>query len=342
MKALMYEGPRRMPVVDIEEPFPKDNEVKIRVKYCGICGSDLHGYTGESGRKIPPMIMGHEFSGVVAEVGTAVTKFQVGDRVAVQPVKYCGECEFCRNGSVNICENRRGLGVLDVNGAFTEYICIEEQYVYRLADTVSDEEGAVLEPLSVAYHAVGLAKPIEGKNVLIAGTGTIGLLILMLVKAGGAKNIIVTDLSADRRALAKRFGADYAIDPVHEDMHQILVDAGLRDHIDVAIECVGATPTCQQTVQYVKIQGRIIWVGNAAQMVTVNMQQIVTREVSIQGTYAFTEEDFAGALRLLEQKAIPAAEIATRIVPLRDAAAAFEELISGKSRDIKVLVDVNG
>ena len=342
MKALVYEGPRQMPIREYPECFPKAGEVKIKVKYCGICGSDVHGYTGASGRKIPPMIMGHEFSGVITEVGEGVTKFKVGDRVAVQPVQYCGECEFCRSGNMNICANRRGLGVLDVDGAFTEYICMHERYVFGLADTVTDAEGSLLEPLAVAYHAVGHAQPLEGKNVLIAGTGAIGLLILMLVKANNAAKIVVTDLSEDRLALAREFGADIAINPVEQDLDAVLKEAGIRDNIDVAIECVGATPTCQQTVDFVKIQGRIVWVGNAAKMVTINMQSIVTREVSIAGTYAFTEEDFAGALKLLEQKKIPAERIVSRIVKLEDTVAAFEDLTKGAGKDIKILVDVNG
>lgn len=342
MKALVYEGPHQMPIREVPACTPKAGQVKIKVKYCGICGSDLHGYTGASGRKIPPMIMGHEFSGIVTELGEGVKKFKVGDRVAVQPVEYCGECEFCRNGSVNVCANRRGLGVLDVNGAFTESICVNEKFVYGLADNVSDEEGALLEPLSVAYHAVGHAKPIEGRNVLIAGTGTIGLLVLMLVKANHPAKIVVTDLSDDRLAMARRFGADITVNPAQQDLDQVLRDAGLRDNIHVAIECVGATPTCQQTVDFVKIQGRIIWVGNAAKMVNINMQNIVTRELSIQGVYAFTEEDFAGALKMLEEKRIPAKEIVSRIVPLEETTETFEELVKGASRDIKVLVDVNG
>ena len=342
MKALVYEGPRQMHIREYPECFPKAGEVKIKVKYCGICGSDIHGYTGASGRKIPPMVMGHEFSGVVTQVGEGVQKFRVGDRVAVQPVKYCGECEFCKSGNMNICANRRGLGVLDVDGAFTEYICMEEKYVYGLKDTVSDEEGALLEPLSVAYHAVRHAQPLEGRNVLIAGTGTIGLLILMLVKANHAKNIIVTDLSEDRLAQARSFGADIAVNPGTQDLDSVLREAGIRDDIDVAIECVGATPTCQQTVDFVKIQGRIVWVGNAAKMVSVNMQNIVTRELSVQGTYAFTEEDFAGALKLLEEKKIPARKIVTRMVTLDQTVEAFEDLTKGAGKDIKILVDVNG
>lgn len=342
MKALVYEGPNQMTVHEYPECFPKEGQVKIRVKYCGICGSDLHGFTGASGRKIPPMVMGHEFSGVVTELGPGVKKFKVGDRVSVLPVEYCGQCEFCKRGSVNICANRRNLGVLDVDGAFTEYICMNEKFVYALADNVSDEEGALLEPLSVAYHAVGLAQPIEGNNVLIAGTGTIGLLILMLVKANHPDKIIVTDLSEERLALARKFGADITVNPAKENLGQALEKAGIRHNVHVAIECVGASPTAQQTVDYVKIQGRIVWVGNAAKMIQVNMQNIVTQELKIAGSYAFTDKDFEGALKMLEEKRIPAKEIITRIVPFDETTQTFRELVQNPGSDIKVLVDVNG
>lgn len=342
MKALMYEGPRQMPLVEIPEPSPLAGEVKIQVRYCGICGSDLHGYTGESGRKIPPMIMGHEFSGVITEIGSGVTRFRPGDRVAVQPVKYCGHCSFCERGNVNVCENRRGLGVLDENGAFTEYICVEEPYVYPLADSVSDKEGALLEPLSVACHALRLAGSVKEKTVLVAGTGTIGLLLVMLLKAEGAGMILVTGRRENRLALARRFGADLAVNTRTEALSEALASAGLENGVDLAFECAGTTATCQQTVESVRIQGTMIWVGNADKLVTVNMQQIVTRELSIQGTYAFLEEDFSGALRLLERRAIPVLEIVTRVVPFDQVSAVFEELAQGGGNDVKVLVAVNG
>lgn len=341
MKALVYLGPNKMEMKEIEEPSPKKDQVKIKVGYCGICGSDLHGYTGESGRKIPPMIMGHEFSGVVVECGSEVTKFSVGDRVCVLPVRYCSECEFCLQGYENICKNRENLGVMDIDGAFTEYICMEEKFVYGLKDSVSDKAGAVIEPLSVSYHAVKNAQPIEGRNVLIAGTGTIGLLVLMIVKANNPNKIVVTDLSDERLRLAKEFGADIIVNPAKQDLGEELEKAGIKDDIELSIECVGATPTCQQTVDFVKIHGRIIWVGNAAKMVTINMQKIVTQELSVQGVYAFTAEDFQNALHMLERKEVPAEKIITRVVSLEETTQAFEELIHNPGNDIKVLVKVN-
>lgn len=287
------------------------------------------------------MIMGHELSGEVAAVGEKVTGFFVGDRVAVQPVMYCGTCEYCRSGNMNICKNRRGLGVLDVNGAFTEYLCMEEKYVYPLPDSVSDYAGAVLEPLSVAYHAVGHVASYEGKNVLIAGAGTIGFLILKLVLARGAKTAVVTDLSQEKLLRAKKAGAALVVNPSVQSLDEELKAAGLRDEIDVAIECVGVTPTANQTIEFVKIKGTVIWVGNAEKLVTINMQQLVTREVSVFGTYAFTETDFASALKLLADGVIHVDDVVTDVVSMEDTEKKIASLAGGAcSGDLKVLVKV--
>lgn len=340
MKALMYMGPRNMPIVEVDEPFPSDNEVKIAVKYVGICGSDLHGYTGESQRRIPPMIMGHEFSGSVVAAGKNVKRFKTGDRVTVQPVTYCGECEYCKQGLVNICANRRGLGVMDVNGCFAEYICMEERYVYPLADTISYEAGAMIEPLSVAYHAIAQVMPIKDKTMLIVGSGTIGLLILKLAKYFGARTVAVTDLNQDRLDVAKELGADMIINQKTQDLDKTLSAAGIRDTIDIAVECVGITPTAELTVEYVRIKGLVLWVGNAAKTVSINMPQIVTRELVIKGTYAFTENDFSAALGILAEGVFDISGLITSIVPMTETVTSFETLLKSDGKDIKILVDM--
>jgi len=341
MKALMYEGPRKMPLVDIPEPEPAPNEVKIAVKYTGICGSDVHGYTGASGRKIPPMIMGHEFSGKVHSVGSQVSKFKVGDRVTVQPIMFCGVCEFCKQGLQNICANRRGLGVLDVNGSFTEYICIPETNVYHIPDTMDYKEAALIEPLSVAYRAVHHIMPVKDKVVMIAGGGVIGLLILTLVKYYGAKKVLLTDLNDNRLQVAKNSGADIVINPKFESLDQVIENEGLRNKIDITIECVGASVTAQSTIEAVRSNGTVLWVGNAAKMITIDMQQVVTREVQIKSTYGFTPEDFQNALKLLESGELNISGFVTKIVSLEDATAEFETLSNGGGNDIKVLVESN-
>ena len=341
MKALMYMGPRELILTDIPEPSPAPNEIKIKVKLVGICGSDVHGYTGATGRRIPPMVMGHEMSGVVSECGSGATKFQVGDRVVVQPVQYCGECKYCKENSINICANRKGLGVMDINGGFTEYVCMNEKFAYKLADSVSDESAALMDPVSVAYHAVKKILPLEGKNIMISGAGTIGLLVLKVAKLYNPQNIAILDMSDDRLWLAKEYGATVTINPAQQDIKEELEKAGIFGEINCTIECVGATPTAQQTINYVQNQGTVLWVGNAAKMININMQEIVTRELSVFGCYAFTEDDFAEVLELLEKNKLNVTEIISGIIPLHQAPDAFESLAASAGKDIKIIVDMD-
>ena len=340
MKALMYNNPHDLSVVDIAEPNPSSKQVKIKLKYVGICGSDIHGYTGESGRRIPPMIMGHELSGKVVSVGNEVTRFKIGDRVTVQPIMYCGKCEFCKQDLINICANRRGLGTMNINGAFAEYLCIEEKFVFSLTDNISDEAAAMMDPFGVVYRAVTQSMPIEGKNILIAGTGTIGLLILKLVKYYKPNHIVVIDLSDFRLNLARKYGADITINPKELDVDKVLKDSGIRDSIDLAIECVGISATAQNTVEFVRNKGTAVWIGNAAKMITINMQQVVTREVTIKGSYGFTEQDFSNALHFLEQGKIIIEDLVSKKISLEEAPLAFEELSKGAGEAIKILVDM--
>lgn len=341
MKALMYNGPRDLSIVSIPEPSPANGQVKIKTKYVGICGSDIHGYTGESGRRIPPMIMGHELSGVVVECGKGAARFKKGDRVTVQPIMYCGVCDFCKQGLINVCADRKGLGTMNINGAFTEYICVDEKFVFPLPSGVSDEAGAMMDPFGVVFRAVRHAMPVEGKNILIAGTGTIGLLLLKLIKYHKPKHIVVIDLSNYRLELAIKYGADITINPKEKDICTALKEAGIRDSIDTAIECVGISATAQNTVEFVRNNGKVIWIGNAAKMITINMQQVVTREVAIQGSYGFTEKDFGDALHFLEQGNIVIEDLVSRKIALEEAYEAFEEFTKGAGEAIKILVDMD-
>lgn len=340
MKALVYEGPWTMPVRDIPEPEPKEGEVKIRVKICGICGSDIHGFTGASGRKIPPMIMGHEFSGTVVSVGAGVKRVTPGARVSVLPYSACGECELCKAGFPNICPNRQNLGVLDVDGAFTQYICVDEKLCYILPESVSFEAGAILEPMAVAHHAVQAAKPLEGKTVLLVGAGTIGQLILKLLVLEKPAAVVVSDISESNLALAEKNGATVILNTNKQDAGKVLAAAGLASGVDVAIEAVGATPTVQQTVDFVKNRGRIVWVGNADKMVTVNMQSIVTRELHLRGSYAFTDEDFRACLDLLASHAVDPFDLITDTIGFGDVTPMMTAMAKHETRQIKVLAEI--
>jgi 2-desacetyl-2-hydroxyethyl bacteriochlorophyllide A dehydrogenase len=291
MRALIYYGPENMKITDIPVPVPKENEVKLEIRYVGICGSDVHGYLGTTGRRIPPMIMGHEFSAVVTETGSKAARFKVGDRVTALPILNCGTCPYCKAGLINACENREFLGVMKRNGVLTEYVCLNEKHLYLLPDTLDDKTGALIEPFAVAYHALNKAE-IKNKNVLIAGAGAIGLFALIVAKYLGAATVVVTDLSPERLEAAKRTGADIVINPKVEDIGKILEQHNLRTNIDVTVEAVGVSPTAQTTVNFVRNMGTIIWIGNSAQIIEINMQEIVTRELTIKGTYVYLPKDY--------------------------------------------------
>ena len=339
MKALVYYGPENMKVADIPAPSPKENEVKLKIHYVGICGSDVHGYLGTTGRRIPPMVMGHEFSATVAETGSKVKRYKVGDRVTALPIIACGTCPLCQAGLINACDNREFLGVMKYNGVFAEYLCIDEKLLYALPDTLNDKIAALIEPFAVAYHALGKAE-IKNKNVLIAGAGTIGLLALVIAKYLGAASTTVIDLSPDRLAAAKKFGADLVINSKDQDVGKVLEQHNLRKNIDVTVEAVGITPTAQATVNLVRNMGTVIWIGNSAQMIEINMQQIVTRELTVKGTYVYLPKDYEESIKVLGEGKINLEGFVSAVVGINEADVMFKKLAAGDTTMVKVLVDV--
>lgn len=331
MKALRYLGPNVLEAQDVSRPEPGAGEVLLRVGACGICGSDVHGYLGLTGRRTPPMTMGHEFSGTVAAVGEGVTRLQPGDRVAPYPVEFCGTCGFCSAGKTNLCADKRQYGVLTVDGAFAEYLCVREDLCFPIADGVSFAQASMMEPLAVAYHAVKTAGDLKGKRVLIVGAGTIGLLALLCCRIAEPKEILVSDLSAERRALALKLGADAAVDPVTEA--EKLAD------VDVAFEAVGAGASVRSAMAALRIGGTAVWIGNNKPMIELNMQQVVTRELKIRGSFLYDMEDFGTVVDLINQGTLDVSGLISREIPLEDAPAAFRQLAEDPGGLIKVVVN---
>lgn len=301
MKALVFNGNEDLRLTEVAVPKPEHDEALIRVRACGICGSDVHGYLGITGRRLPPMIMGHEFSGEVVEVGADVTGIRVGDRVAPYPVIFCGECEPCRRGDVHLCLHKRALGVLACNGAMAEYIAVPAKVLFRLADSISFDVGSMMEPLAVAYRAVNHAGDLSGKSVLVVGAGTIGLLAMALVKMRNPARIFVSDLSDTRLAVAKAMGADMVLNPANGAIDEAVKSATGQVGVDVAIEAVGATPTVQQAMSCLRTGGTAVWIGNSAKMITVNMQEIVTRELQVVGSFLYSYAEFGDVVELLNR-----------------------------------------
>ena len=339
MKAIVYEGPNKLNYKDVPDVSPAPGEVKLRIKACGICGSDVAGYQGLTGRRIEPMIMGHEFCGQVVERAEGAEKLKEGDLVAVYPVNFCGECEMCRKGDVHLCLNKRAYGVLDENGAFAEYLCVPEKCCFPVAPGVSPTIGSLMEPLAVAYRGVGhLGSELEGKSVFLAGTGTIGLLAMVCAKIKGAGKIFVSDMDDERLKVAKDLGADITINPGKEDPKAVVLEHTGGMGVDCGIEAVGIAPTVQQVMSVLRFGGKAVWIGNNRKMIEMNMQEVVTRELSIYGSFLYGYDEFKEVVDLLNAGKLNVQPLISKEVRLDEAITYFEKLKNHEDNLIKVVV----
>lgn len=336
MRALLYEGPWEMPLRDLPTPEPASNEVLVGVRASGVCGSDVHGFTGATGRRTPGIVMGHEFSGSILAVGEQVTDHAVGERVIVQPLHLCGECAMCRAGRANLCRQRTLIG-MDVHGAYAEAVRVPADQLYPMPDDLSYEHGALTEPLSIALHAVNITPINLMETVAIVGTGPIGLLTLLAARLKGAGTIIVTDRSPHRLELARRLGADLVINVAEDDPLEIVQNATDGAGVHVAFEAVGIAATVQQALSLTRVGGNITWIGNSQRDITINMQQIVTREITIRGTYGFNQE-FAQAIEVLRSKRIDVAPLIEQVAPLEHGPQVIHDLAKGTLDAVKVIL----
>ncbi|HWQ15012.1 MAG TPA: galactitol-1-phosphate 5-dehydrogenase [Roseiflexaceae bacterium] len=336
MRALVYEGPWHMPLREVAAPEPGPDDVVVRVQAVGVCGSDVHGFTGSTGRRTPGIVMGHEFAGTVAAVGAEVSDYRPGDRVIVQPLVVCGACAMCRAGRPNVCQRRTMIG-MTYHGAYAELVRVPQRQLYRMPAGLSWEHGALAEPLAVALHAVNQTPLNLMETVAIVGAGPIGLLALLATRLKGAGTVIITDRSAHRLELARRLGADLAINVAEQDAAAAVRAAtgGLGAH--AAIEAVGITPTVQQALAVTRIGGHVTWIGNSAPEVTVPMQQVVTQEITIRGVYGFNEE-FGQAIDALATGRINAAPLIEQVAPLEDGPRLVHDLARGTLEAAKVVL----
>ena len=335
MKAVVYEGPGILQLQEVADVSPQPKEVKIKIRACGICGSDVHGYLGLTGRRIAPMIMGHEFAGEVVQLGTDVKHLKEGDRVAVYPVDFCGECEMCQKGDVHLCLNKRAFGVLDVDGAFAEYICVPEKSCFKVSEEVPYEIGSLMEPLAVSYRGVGHAGDIEGKSVLLVGT--IGLLALACVKMKNPGQIMVSDLSDHRLEIAKQMGADFVINPSKEDFKEAIQHYTQGHGVDVAIEAVGLETTVQQAMSALGFGKTAIWIGNNKPVIQINMQEVVTRELRVHGSFLYGYQEFETVVDLLNGNQLNVKPLISKTIALEEIPAYCEKLAKNPGDFIKVV-----
>jgi L-iditol 2-dehydrogenase len=341
VKALLLSGYRCFEIVDLPTPTPGPGEVLVRVAACGICGSDVHGYDGSSGRRIPPLVMGHEASGRIAAVGTGVADFSAGDRVTFDSTLPCGRCRYCVRGDLNLCDQRQVLGVscsdYRCNGAFAEYLIVPQRIVYRLPDTLSYVEAAMLEAAAVALHAVSLSNVIAGDTALVIGSGMIGLLTLQALKAAGCARVFVADVDSSRLGLAAQLGATATLQSSGVDLVSDVMGLTRDAGVDVSVECVGVGATVQGAVDCVRKGGTVTLVGNISPTVTLPLQKVVTRQIRLQGSCASAGE-YPRAIELVGSGAIRVKSLITAVAPLEQGPQWFARLYLREPNLMKVVL----
>jgi L-iditol 2-dehydrogenase len=342
MKALLLSEYKHLEVTDLPVPSVEPDEVLVRVAACGICGSDVHGYDGSSGRRIPPVVMGHEAAGVVAAVGAAVHGFAVDDRVTFDSTVYCGVCEFCLRGEVNLCDNRQVLGVSCGEyrraGAFAEFVAVPERILYKLPDALSFAEAAMLEAVSVALHGVRVAELKGGESALVIGAGMIGLLLLQAAKVAGCSRVLVADIDETRLARAREFGADEILHASGDGLVQEIKWLTDGRGMDVVFEAVGRNETVTGAIDCVRKGGTVVLVGNISPEVALPLQKVVSRQIRLQGSCASAGE-YPQAMELMSKRKIRVGPLITAVAPITDGPRWFERLHGGEPNLMKVVLD---
>lgn len=341
MRALVLTHPSRFSYEDVPEPQLGPLDVLVAVKACGICGSDVHGMDGSTGRRRPPIVMGHEAAGVIARTGRDVKGWEVGDRVTFDSTIYCGTCEFCRRGEVNLCDHRRVLGVSCEEyrqpGAFAEYVAVPQHILYRLPEGLSFEQAALIEPFTIALHAVRRAAPQMNDTVVIIGCGMIGLALLQTMRLAGCGKVIVVDTAEDRLVQAKGLGADVAIDSSREEALPTILKLTGNVGVAQAFEAVGVAPTVDLAVRAVRKGGTVTLVGNVSPKVELPLQLVVTRELTLHGSCASAGE-YPACLDLMARGRLDPAPLLSAVAPLAEGASWFERLHARERGLLKVIL----
>jgi L-iditol 2-dehydrogenase len=341
MKSLLLSEYNHLEIVDQPLPSVGPNEVLVRVEACGICGSDVHGYDGSSGRRIPPIVMGHEAAGTVAAIGAHVQGLCEGDRVTFDSTVYCGNCEYCSRGEINLCDHRQVIGVSCVDyrrpGAFAEYVVVPKHIIYLLPETIAFTEAAMLEAVSVALHAVRVSQVQGGETALVIGAGMIGLMILQAARSAGCSTIFIADVDATRLNLAKQIGADEILHCSGADLvaevHKLTNGRGA----EIAFEAVGRNETVAAAIDSTRKGGTVTLVGNIAAEVTLPLQKVVTRQLKLQGTCASAGE-YPQAIDLIANGKIQVKPLITAVASLAEGPDWFRRLHAREPNLMKVIL----
>jgi L-iditol 2-dehydrogenase len=341
MKALVLQDYQKFSYQEVPIPEIGPEEVLVAVKACGICGSDVHGMDGSTGRRRPPIIMGHEAAGVISIIGSAVTDWAPGDRVTFDSTIYCGKCPFCRSGQVNLCNHRRVLGVscedYRQSGAFADFVAVPERILYKLPDTLSFEQAVLIEPFSIAFHAVQRTKIALNDSAVVLGCGMIGLALIQTLRLAGCGNIIVVDIVPEKLVQALTMGATHTINSGDGKALEAILSLTHGVGAALAFEAVGVGATVDLALRCVHKGGQVMLVGNLAPKVDFPLQFAVTRELTIYGSCASAGE-YPACLELIASGALQVAPLLSASAPLSEGAEWFERLYRKEPGLLKVIL----
>jgi L-iditol 2-dehydrogenase len=341
MKALLLTAASTFEFTEFPTPEAGAGEVRIDIRACGICGSDIHGMDGRSGRRVPPLVMGHEAAGVISAVGAGVSDWQVGERVTFDSTEFCGDCENCHKGNFNLCDGRMVLGVSCADyrrhGCFAEQVVLPTRILHRIPETMSFEKAAFAEPVAIALHAVNLA-PVEfDQPVIVIGAGLIGLLVIQALKARGWQRVIAVDLEESRLIVAKQLGAAEAFSAKQENLASHLREICGGDGAQTVFEVVGAAAPVELAIRTTRKGGTVVLVGNVQPVVPLPLQEVVTRQIRLQGSCCCAGE-YPEAIARIHDGSIQVEPLLSATVPLVDGGDWFAKLATNSGGLLKVIL----
>ncbi len=313
------------------------DEVLVRIKRIGICGSDIHVYKGMHPYTDYPIVQGHEASGIIEDLGSGVGDFNTGDKIILLPQVTCGKCYPCRNGMYHICNELKVMG-FQTDGVAQEYISLDRSKVLKIPSSISLDEGVMMEPAAVAIHAVGRGRDIKNKKVLVLGAGPIGNLVGQSAKGLGACQVMITDKSKFRLDMADQCGIDFTVNTEDEDIHKALKDNFGEDGADVIFDCVGIQDTISQAITAARKGTEIIVVGVYGERPTVDMGLVQDRELSLIGTLMYQKDDFLNAIELVKGEKLKLKELITDNFPFKKYPDAYKYILEKKDKAMKVMI----
>jgi L-iditol 2-dehydrogenase len=341
MKALVLREYGNLVYEEAPTPECRPDEVLVAVKACGICGSDVHGMDGSTGRRRPPIIMGHEAAGVIAATGREVTGWEPGDRVTFDSTISCGGCVFCRRGEINLCEERRVFGVSCLEyrqaGAFADLVAVPQRILYRVPDALPFEHAALLEPFTIAFHAVSRSPAALNDTAVVVGCGMIGLTLVQATRLSGFGRIVAVDIAPEKLALAASLGATDTLDSAKLDVVEEILHLTHGVGADHAFEAVGLAGTVALAIRSVRKGGAVTLVGNVTPQVELPLQTVVTRELSLFGSCASAGE-YGACLDMMSRGVIDPRPVLSAVAPLAEGAAWFERLYRKEPGLLKVIL----